>query len=451
MNNKKNRMFIIIVIFLILIILLIFSIEENRITEKKIETEKKTYNEKIEEYKHEINKLKNPNKKYSDFKKIVVNKWKVIIKDNLIKKELNWEGLKKLWVEEGSIINEIINKWLNNDFNWKIITYWQYKVKVDKDYKITSFYIWNKKIKDSEIINKYIFEIDDLYKKIDNVKNIDKNNNNLNWIKKDSIINKIYNKKIVKFNEEFINTILVWDNSNQYWNDKSRTISEKIKALKNLIVEWEWVIIKTSSNHERLYIYVWNDKNLIKDYLIGKKYYINNKPYSSYIIKVYIKDNSFFAKKWTYVHFKWNFYQFWRLDKKKTLLNTFNKFYIWNNSLNEKDNKIDIIPNKQNLWTNIVANFINEYYKWFEEYHNDFTDLKEIKRKNNSRIKDFVYNKFYDINKWLNLTEQDLLNLNFNMRLAFLDKKFINRYHLQQPWLELFWTIFDEYNKKYDI
>lgn len=224
---------------------------------------------------------------------------------------------------------------------------------------------------------------------------------------------------------------------------------QKLEAWRNIIVEWEWIVIKTRSDHKRLYVYVGDDKNLIKDFLIGKKYQINGVPYSAYIIKVYIKNNSFFATKWTYVHFKWKIY-LWKLDKNKTQLNTYNNFNIQDNWI-DKDNRINIIPNKQNLWINIVANFINEYYKWFEEYHDDFINLQEIKRKNDFKIKNFVYNKFYDISRWWDFVEQDLLDLNFNMRLAFLDKKFINRYHLQQPWLDMFWIIFDEYNKKYNI
>ena len=157
MKNKINNKIVIVFLIMFLLMIIVFIFSDNKILENKIELEKQTYKEKIQEYKNEINKLKNPNIEYSDFKKIVVNKWKIIIKDNLIKKELNWEGFKKLWVEKDSIINEIINKWLNNDFKWIIINYWKYKVKVDKNYKIINFYKWNKEIKDSKIINKYIF------------------------------------------------------------------------------------------------------------------------------------------------------------------------------------------------------------------------------------------------------------------------------------------------------
>ena len=98
--------------------------------------------------------------------KIVVDEQFINILSKWVK-SLNAEGLSFLGIEDGSEIQKLVNSNLENgtnDFINKDIISVPYTVKIDKDYKITSFKVNWKDVKNSPVIGMSIFEIDDLYK-----------------------------------------------------------------------------------------------------------------------------------------------------------------------------------------------------------------------------------------------------------------------------------------------
>lgn len=209
-----------------------------------------------------------------------------------------------LGVEKDSILDEIIH----NNQNKILIDYFKYDdyfIEFDlSNYNITKFKKNGISIID-KINIKTIFEINNIYinkelHKKDELNKINKENINIsnNNIDQNNI------KKVINYTELI-----------KIENQSIEKQSELLKLIRNnkLEIVWKWIIIKKGSDNSYIYVYTWNDKNVL-EYIKNNPYdTINDHEYSPFIIKIklyWVEQQNLKTKLGNIIEFGW---RLWKL------------------------------------------------------------------------------------------------------------------------------------------
>ena len=338
----------------------------------KIKKEIKNFNKKIKEEEEKINKLKH-SKLYTKLKEIKVeyntleeqiNKISSLINNSLNIKENNYKKLNEIKSLEYNI--NIQNNLLN-ELNRKKINLYEEKEKLDKEIKNTEVKLTIKKdkvIKNKKLLNSLIKKNNNLtneqviktqiFKKIDNNKNISFKSIFINKKTKIQKLIKFYKNKF-KYNESIINNL----------KEQKKNLIENIKLdnkikLDNLLLLKENNNNKQKKNKEKIV----DDKNKKEDNFKSIKLNLSpdNKELEIEELKTEYKDIKIYEKIIE--------------EKYKEFFEKFNQINEYNNQQNINNEFININENIQNqLEFGIDKN--NPYYTEKEdnkpEIHNKFT------------------------------------------------------------------------------